>query len=128
MHPSIKFVDSTYFPLGVSFFAAPTISVHVITNGAPELGQSHYALMCNINNNIIIPENLRSSVIYKWTKSNGTQTQMQVEMGDDPKMLSFPQLRLSNAGRYTCQVTLNSSYLNSVITAVDSHDLRIQSR
>ena len=49
-------------------------------------------------------------------------------MGADPKVLSFSPLRLSDAGRYTCQATVSSPYLNSDITMMDTHDVILQSK
>ena len=83
------------------------------------LGQSGYSLTCGVNG----AENLNSSITYQWTKNNGTQTQIQV--GTDPSFLLFSSLRLSDAGRYTCQVTVSSPYLNNDITMTGSQDIII---
>ena len=99
----------------------PAISVQITTSGALMLGQSGYSLTCGISGSA----NLNSSIIYQWTKNNGTQTQIQV--GDDPKVLSFSPLRLSDAGRYTCQATVSSPYLNNNIIRTDSQDVTLQS-
>ena len=62
---------------------------------------------------------------YQWTKNNGTQTQIQV--GADPKVLTFSLLRLSDAGQYACQATVNSPYLNNDITMTHTQDVTLQS-
>ena len=85
------------------------------------LGQNGYSLTCDVNG----AENLNSSITYQWTKNNATQTQIQV--GADPKVLSFSPLRLSDAGQYTCQATVSSHYLNNDITVMNSQDLAPQS-
>ena len=105
----------------LSFFPAPAISVQITTSGTPMLGQSGYSLTCGITG----AENLNPSITYQWTKNNGTETQIQV--GADPKVLSFSPLRLSDAGRYTCQATVSSPYLNDNITMMRNHDFMIQS-
>ena len=87
------------------------------------LGQSGYSLTCNVSPGA---ENLNSSITYQWTKNNGTQTQIQVR--PDPKVLSFSLLRLSDTGRYTCQATVSSTYLNNSITRMDSIDVTLQSK
>ena len=46
-----------------------------------------------------------STISYQWTKNNATT---QTQVGNDSNTLSFPSLRLSDAGRYTCQVTVGS--------------------
>ena len=68
--------------------------------------------------------NPASRIGYQWTK-NGTQTQIQV--GADPKVLSFSPLSLSDAGQYTCQATVSSPYLNHNVIVMGSHDVGIQS-
>ena len=62
------------------------------------LGQS-YSLTCGVT--VTGAANL--TITYQWTKNNGTQTQV----GTD-RVLSFSPLRLSDAGRYTCQATVIS--------------------
>ena len=85
------------------------------------LGQNGYSLTCGVNG----ANNLNHTTAYQWIKNNGTQTQIQV--GSDPKVLSFSPLSLSDAGLYTCQATVSSPYLNNDITMVDSQDVSIQS-
>ena len=80
------------------------------------LGQS-YSLTCDVTG----AENLSPSITYQWTKNNGTQ------VGTDG-VLSFSPLRLSDAGRYTCQPTVSSPSLSGDITMTDAHDVRIQSK
>ena len=84
------------------------------------LGQNGYTLICSVCG----AENFNPTITYQWTKNNGTETQIQV--GDDPT-LSFSPLRLSDAGRYTCQATVSSPQLNNSITMMDSHDVTFQS-
>ena len=85
------------------------------------LGQSGYSLTCGVTGT----GNLNPSVSYQWTKNNGTQTQIQV--GADPKVLTFSPLRPSDAGRYTCQGTVNSTFLNNDIIMTRSQDITLQS-
>ena len=91
------------------------VSVQITTSGSMVLGQSGYSLICDIAVTGI--EN--PSIIYQWTKSNGTQTQV----GTD-RVLSFSLLRLSDAGRYTCRATISSS---CNITKMDTQDVTVQS-
>ena len=81
------------------------------------LGQNGYSLMCGVTGT----ENLNSSIAYQWTNSSGA------EIGTD-KMFLFSSLRVSDAGQYTCRATVSSPYLNSDITMMDTHDIRIQSK
>ena len=114
---------SMSFTIYISFFPAPILSVKITTSGAPVLGQNGYSLTCSVSG----ATNLNSSITYQWTKTNGTQTQLQSD-GADPKVLSFSPLRLSDAGRYTCQAIVSSPYLNSDITRMDSQDVTLQSK
>ena len=85
------------------------------------LGRDGYNLTCNVFGS----ENLNSTITYQWTKNNSTHTHVQV--GTDSSTLSFPSLRLSDAGEYTCQVNVSSSYLNKDVTALDFHSIATQS-
>ena len=82
------------------------------------MGQS-YSLTCGITG----AENLNPSTTYQWTKNNGTQTQIRAD-----RVLSFSPLRLSDAGRYTCQATVSSPYLYNDITMMDTQDITFQSK
>ena len=95
----------------LSFSLVPTISVQVAENVPPTFGQSGYSLTCSAGGTAA-PGIVNPSIMYQWTKNNGTQTQIQV--GGDPEILSFSPLRLSDAGQYTCEVMINSSYLNTI--------------
>ena len=84
------------------------------------LGQSSQdSLACGTSGS----ENLNPTITYQWTKNNGTQVQLETTS----KTLSFFPLKLSDAGRYTCQATVSSSYLSRDITMMDFYDVRIQS-
>ena len=83
------------------------------------LGQNDYTLTCGASG----AENLNSTITYMWFKNNGTQ----VQLGTTSKKLSFFPLKLSDAGRYTCQANVSSGYLSRDITMMDSYDVRIQS-
>ena len=99
---------------------APSLSVQITTNGALVLGQSsRNSLVCDVSG----AENLNPTITYQWTKNNGTQVQLETTS----ETLSFFHLKLSDAGRYTCQATVRSSYLSRDITMMDSYDVRIQS-
>ena len=104
--------------LMVFFPPAPDVSVDITTSGPPTLGQSGYSLTCGVTG----AENLSPSITYQWTKNNGTHTQLRV--GTD-RVLSFSPLRLSDAGRYTCQANVSSPYLNNDIIITDTQDITI---
>ena len=86
------------------------------------LGQNGYSLTCTVSGTNC----LNPSMTYQWTKNNGSQTQIQVGAN---KVLSFLPLRLSDGGRYTCQATVSSPYLNEniIMTSSNSHEIMLQS-
>ena len=59
-----------------------------------------YALICSLSG----VENLNPIITYQWIKNNGTQ----IQVGTNSNTISFSPLRLSDAGQYTCQVTVDS--------------------
>ena len=87
------------------------------------LGQNGYSLSCGVSG----ADNLDPSITYEWTKKNGTETQLQA--GSDPNIVSFSPLRLSDAGEYTCQVNVSSSYLsNDIINMSKTLYVTVQSK
>ena len=60
---------------------------------------------CSLKCTLTGVESQNPTITYKWLKYNGTQ---QVEVGTGSNILSFPSLNLSDAGQYTCQVTVDS--------------------
>ena len=88
------------------------------------LGQSGYSLTCDVTGD----ENLNPTRTYQWTRDNGnTQTQV---AGTNSNSLSFSFLSLSNAGRYTCSVTVSSPYLNGnvLVSSSNSEDVMFESK
>ena len=81
------------------------------------LGQN-YSLTCGVT--VTEAGNPNPSITYQWTKNNGTQTQVEAD-----RVLSFSPLRLSDAGRYTCQATVSLSCRASIKMA--THDVTLQS-
>ena len=79
------------------------------------MGQNGYSPTCGVT--VTGTEN--PSITYQWTKDNGTQT---IQFGTN-RVLSFSPLRLSDAGRYTCQATLSPCN----ITKMDKRDIILQS-
>ena len=77
------------------------------------LGESGYSLTCDAT----VTGTANPSITYQWTKNNGTQTQV----GTD-RVLSFSPLRLSDAGRYTCQATAGPCNT----TMMDIQDVTLQ--
>ena len=93
----------------------------VTANRVPELGQNDYMLTCGISGS----DSLSPTITYQWTRNNGTQAQV----GTNSNTLSFSPLRLSDVGRYTCEVIISSPFLNSDVTmpSSDSQIVTLQS-
>ena len=68
-------------------------------------------------------ENLNPIITYRWTKNSDSS-----QIGTNSSILSFTPIRISDAGNYSCLVTVDSSYLAGHIAAVVSHIVRIQSK
>ena len=85
------------------------------------LGQ-RYILNCNVTESDVYSL-LNPTMTYQWTKDNGTQTQV----GTNSNTLSFASLKLSEAGRYKCGVTITSASLSGIINAAAFKDVTIQS-
>ena len=103
--------------------AEPVVSARITTrlSEASSMAQKGYFLICSINGT----ENLNPSISYQWTKNNGTHIQMQT--GNDPQVLSVSLFRLSDAGEYTCLVTISSSYVHDNIIVMENQHVAIQS-
>ena len=69
-------------------------------------------------------ENLNPSIIYRWTKNNGSQ----IQAGTDTSTLSFTTIQLPDAANYSCIADVSSDYLTGSITAVASHSVIVQSK
>ena len=80
----------------------------------------HYLLNCNVT---VVDSSLNPTMTYQWTKDNGTQTQV----GTNSNTLSFASLKLSDAGRYKCEVTITSVFLGENLNVSNFKDATIQS-
>ena len=76
--------------------------------------------------NVHVIDNLCLLISYRWTKNNGTLTQL--EVGTEPNTLSLSPLRLSDAGLYTCLATVRSFRITNAITVARTHQVRIQGK
>ena len=85
-----------------------TITAEISDTGASIAGHS-YTLACNVTG----VDKFSATLSYKWTKNNGTLTQV----GSNTKTLSFSPLRLSDSGQYTCHVTASSDVVPNMHVA-----------
>ena len=94
------------------FIVAPLITVKVTANlNAPLMvGQTDNTLTCDVSG----AGNLNPKIDYQWTRNDGNT---QTRIGTNSNTLSLSPLRLSKVGDYTCNVTVNSTLLNSNVSA-----------
>ena len=76
------------------------MGVQIGENTAPQIGLSDYALMCSISGNV------NRNVTYRWFKDSSTQ--IWNSTGTNISVLSFASLKLSDAGNYTCEMSIAS--------------------
>lgn len=93
--------------------------VQFIPSGVPLLGETSYLLTCKV----LTGDNLCPTISYRWTKNNGTTKQL----GTTSNTLSFPPLRISDSGLYTCYAIISSHVLSRSVTVDGSHNVIIQS-
>ena len=93
-----------------------TFSTEIGGTGATVAGQS-YTLHCNVTG----IEKFSPILSYKWTKNNGTLT----NVGSNSNTLSFSPLRLSDAGQYICHVTASSDVTNERVTNASSQSFEV---
>jgi hypothetical protein len=96
-------------------------TAQIIPSGAPTLGQS-YTVTCNVR----VIDNICPLISYRWTKNNGTVTQL--EPGTEPNTFSFSPLRLSDAGLYTCLATVRSFRTTNDVTITGTHKVKLQGK
>ena len=89
--------------------------------GDISLGQNH-ELICEASG----AEKLRPRISYRWTKMNDTGTV--TEVGTNSSNLSFSPVYLSDAGSFTCEVTIVSDFLTRSITKENTTMLQISSK
>ena len=94
----------------------PLVSAQISGGGASTIGLNH-TLICNVSGT----DNLNPNITYKWIK-NSSQFLANSSVG----ALSFPSLQLSDAGEYTCWISVRSPYLRDEITATMSYSLILE--
>ena len=82
------------------------ISVQISDGGATPTAGQNYTLTCSVSR----VENFNPIIAYQWTKNNGTE----IQVGTNSNTLSFSPLKLSDAGQYMCQVTVDSDMYGAI--------------
>ena len=94
----------------------PNVTVEVSGSGATLIAGQNYSLTCSV----FIAEGFTST--YRWLKSGSP-----IASETDPT-LYVPSLRLSNAGRYSCEATVMSSLLSEdIVTSSNMFELTFKS-
>ena len=102
------------------YILCPGFSIQVRNSRSTPIPGEEYTLNCSV----IGVENINpnASITYLWIKHNGTA---ETQVGTNSNTLSFTPFRLSDAGRYTCQLTVSQSFF--VINGNDTGDVLFQS-
>ena len=112
----VKSTDNTFYDIVISLLNK-AISVNISDNGSTANIGRQFSLSCLIFGH----ENLANiSVQYQWLRS-GTA------LDDNSNILTLLSLKLSDAGCYTCRVTVNSIYLLDQLVSNGSYKLALRS-
>ena len=106
------------------FYAVPQLSAQITSTEypievTPTAGQN-YTIMCNV----LGADNLNSTLTYKWTKSNSSQTLC--VLTTNHALFNFSPIKVSDAGNYSCKVNVSSSYLKESVVVVNSNSKHLQ--
>ena len=99
-----------YTELMINFSA---ITVEVISPSDPPATGERYSLMCTVTR----ADSLNPTINYQWFKTTPSRTQV----GTNSSILTFDLLVLSDAGQYSCEVTISSFLLSRNIVIVSKH-------
>ena len=114
MHLALFIVD-------LASIAVPTMKAWINDGDVDPVAGQVYVLTCGITG----AENLSPNFIYQWTKeSGGNRTQIR----NNSNSVSFSPLQLSDAGQYTCHVTVQSSYIYNEMIITASQNVTLKSK
>jgi hypothetical protein len=117
----VYILDITAYDNLCSYAAVPNVVVEMKHHGIVSIGGHGFSLSCVVSG----AENLNPAINYVWIKNNGTQ----ILFRSNRSIMSFPFLRLSDAGQYSCQVTVNSPYLRDDLNVISTtFDVRLQGK
>ena len=100
--------------------ADPDITLQLSEGGNLMVGENH-TFTVSTNG----AHNLNPVISYVWIQSYGTKSH---QVGRNSSIFSLYSLGLSNAGMYTCMVTISSAYLGGDINKNASANLSIESK
>ena len=92
--------------------------VKIEGTGIAQVPGESYTLNCSISG----LENLTPTFVYQWLKDNGTLTRI----GTNSSTLPFHFLRLSDIGRYTCNVIVDYTHLSGPTSDISSRAFELQ--
>ena len=103
----------------LNFSAAPIVSTAIMSPTGPfTVGQS-YTLTCTAN---VAGVGTMSTTTITWTHPNGSVT----SVTGSSLNLSFNPLRVSDAGQYTCNVSVSSPFLTGPQSSVGTYTINVQ--
>lgn len=105
--------QADYFP------TVPTLSIDVNGPGIHPSTEQSYTLVCIISG----ADKLNATMFYRWMKGDGVH----VAARTSSKTLYFGSVSLSDAGQYSCQVSVVSNYIETNVTLMDTYAMVIES-
>ncbi len=81
------------------------------------VGQTDNTLTCDV----LGADNLNPTITHQWTRDDGNTL---TQVGTD-STLTLSSLKFSDGGDYTCNVTVNSTFLNSNISTSSDNSQRV---
>ena len=106
------------FPLNACLqFTAPIAEARISPFNTFQVGDSH-TFMCTVYG----ADNLIPDITYEWERKDNNQVK------SNSRTFSLVTLRLSDAGSYTCKVTIASDYLHRSIANSTTVNVTIKSK
>ena len=112
------FVTSLYFNMHLTSHSLYSAIIAVVgPPDDPPTFEQRYSLMCSVTGAVSI----NPTINYQWFKT----APRRIEVGTNSPILTFDTLVLSDAGQYSCEVTVSSSLLSQAAT-VGSRDYNLR--
>ena len=95
----------------------PDIKVNLSSTGIQRVGET-FQFVCEASG----IHNLNPVITFSWINAQSRQ------VGTNSSIFSLQSVKLSDAGEYTCMVTISSTYLRVSLTSNASENLIIESK
>lgn len=98
----------------------PSVTANITSDEIPSVLGRRYTFTCYVSG----AEKLNPMTKYDWKKNISGAAQLPV--GTNSSVLLLPSLKLSDAGQYSCHITIQSHYLDNELTAVASQNVLLE--